>query len=431
MKAVDASGEERLLEFLYACPIGLVECDATGTIAVVNPHAMQHLFPLAGERDIGNLFAILEQHAPELRTMVADHPRASGRVCDGHRITVDLGSGRAGASPKVLACSVVKLGPNRVMATIADISTQVVQEQRLRQADAWFSTLLDRINDYAVITLAPDGLVLSANEAFASQTGRPCEEIVGRDLGDALRCEGGLSPAVLHDQLAVAARDGWHLIEGWQSRASGERYWCQRLVVARHDPEGTGCDSFSVVLRDVRRRGAATEDLRRLLTCDHLTGAVNRMHFRQCLERAQEGWRTTGRPTALVMLDLDHFKRVNDSYGHPVGDELLCAVAKACTTLMPADATFARLGGEEFAALLPNHGDEAAEAFAESMRRTVAAIAVPVAGDVLHATASLGYATLGEADGCVDRLITLADERLYAAKRSGRNRVCGMRAFAA
>lgn len=428
---MDTSGEERLLEFLYACPVGLVECDAAGTIAVVNPHAMQHLFPLAGERDIGNLFAILEQHAPEIRTMVAGHPRATGRVCDGHRITVDLGSGRAGAIPKVLACSVVKLGPNRVMATIADISAQVVQEQRLRQADAWFSTLIDRINDYAVITLSPDGLVLSANEVFTHQTGRPYREIIGRNLGDVLHCEGGIDPAALQDQLVVAARDGWHLIEGWQCRASGERYWCQRLVVARHDAEQAGCDSFSVVLRDVPRRGSATEDLRRLLTCDHLTGAANRMHFRQRLERAQDGWRAAGCPTVLVMLDLDHFKRVNDSFGHPVGDELLCAVAKACTTLMPADATFARLGGEEFAALLVDHDARAAEAFAEAMRRAVAGIAVPVAGDVLTVTASLGFATLDETGGCVDRLIALADERLYAAKTGGRNRVCGIRALAA
>lgn len=431
MTAMGDSGEQRLLEFLYACPVGLVECDAVGSIAMVNPHAMQHLFPLAGERDIDNLFSILERHAPEIRTMVADHPRDTGRVCDGHRITVDLGNGRAGSAPKVLACSVVKLGPDRLMATIADISAQVAQEQRLRQADAWFSTLLDRINDYAVVNLSTAGFILTANEAFAQQTGRSCAEVMGRDLGDILRCEGGADPAALHDQLAVAARDGWHLIEGWQCRASGERYWCQRLVVARQDAEGAGPDGFSVVLRDVPRRGAVTEDLRRLLTCDHLTGAANRMHFRQCLDRMHTGWQSTARGAALVMLDLDYFKRVNDAYGHPVGDELLCAVAKVCMALMPRGATFARLGGEEFAALLPDHDGDAAEALAEAMRREVAAIVVPVAGGILKATASLGCATLAEADGNIDRLIALADERLYAAKHEGRDRVCGARALAA
>ncbi len=425
MTAVEASGEERLLEFLYACPVGLIEFDAAGTIAVVNPHAMQHLFPLAGERDIDNLFSILEHHAPEIRTMIAEHPRKTGRICDGHRITVDLGNGRAGAVPKVLACSIVKLGPDRLMATIADISAQVVQEQRLRQADAWFSTLLDQINDYAVVTLSPSGLVLAANEAFAQQTGRLCADVMGRDLGEILRCEGGVDPTALHEQLTVAMRDGW------QCRASGERYWCQRLVVARSDSDTTGPDSFSVVLRDVPRRGAATDDLRRLLTCDHLTGASNRMHFRQCLDRVREEWEKTGCAAALVTIDLDHFKLVNDRYGHPVGDELLCAVAKACMALIPRGATFARIGGEEFTALLPGHDGDAAEVLAEAMRRAVANIVVPVASDILKATASLGCATLAEARGNVDRLIALADERLYAAKREGRDRVCGVRALAA
>jgi diguanylate cyclase (GGDEF)-like protein/PAS domain S-box-containing protein len=428
---MEATGEERLLEFLYACPVGLVECDAAGTIAVVNPHAMQHLFPLAGERNIDNLFSILERHAPEIRTMIADHPRDTGRVCDGHRITVDLGDGRAASVPTVLACSVVKLGRDRLMATIADISAQVAQEQRLRQADAWFSTLLDRINDYAVVTLSSAGIVLTANEAFAQQTGRSCADIMGHDLGDILRCEGGVDPAALHDQLVVAARDGWHLLEGWQCRASGERYWCQRLVVARQDIEGAGPDGFSVVLRDVPRRGAATEDLRRLLTCDHLTGAANRMYFRQCLDRVRERWDCTVRGAALVMVDLDHFKRVNDAHGHPVGDELLCAVAKACMALMPGGATFARLGGEEFAALLPDQDGDAAEMLAEAMRQAIADIVVPVAGGIVKATASLGCATLAEAGGNVDRLIALADERLYAAKHEGRDRVCGVRALAA
>lgn len=63
------SGDEKLLEFLYACPIGLIECDARGDISMINPHAMQHLMPIAGERDVGNLFAAFEKHAPELHNL--------------------------------------------------------------------------------------------------------------------------------------------------------------------------------------------------------------------------------------------------------------------------------------------------------------------------------------------------------------------------
>ncbi|WP_344725132.1 hypothetical protein, partial [Agrococcus terreus] len=85
----DKSSEEQLLEFLYACPVGLIECDAAGDIGMMNPYAMQHLLPLAGPRDAGNLFAAMERHAPELRSIVAAHVPATGRICDGHRIFVD------------------------------------------------------------------------------------------------------------------------------------------------------------------------------------------------------------------------------------------------------------------------------------------------------------------------------------------------------
>lgn len=428
---MSAFGEEQLLEFLYACPVGLVECDAAGKIAVINPHAMQHLLPLAGERDIDNLFSILEGHAPEIRNLIASYGRSSGRVCEGHRITVDLGSGRRNAIPKILACTVVKLGPNRLMATIADISTQVVQEQRLRQADAWFSTLLDQVRDYAVVNLSEDGRVVTANDAFTRQTGLACDEIIGQHLPSILRFEGDVGPAALQDQFAAAIRDGWHLLEGRKQRSSGEVYWCQRLVVAHHDSGASHVTGFSVVLRDVERRGPASSDLYRLLTCDHLTGAANRMRFRQCLDKAREGWRDSHRPVSLAMLDIDFFKRVNDTYGHPVGDEMLREVAKACSELMPDGATFARLGGEEFAALLPGQDAPAAILLAEAMRKAVSKIVVAVPDGVLKVTASLGCATLDEVDGTVNRLIALADERLYAAKREGRDRVCGAQAVTA
>lgn len=86
----EKSSEEQLLEFLYACPVGLLECDLAGEIAMMNPHAMQHLLPLAGPRDASNLFAAFEQHAPELRSLVAAYKPALGKICDGHRIFVDL-----------------------------------------------------------------------------------------------------------------------------------------------------------------------------------------------------------------------------------------------------------------------------------------------------------------------------------------------------
>lgn len=419
------ASEEQLLEFLYACPVGLIECDATGEIGMMNPHAMQHLLPLAGARDAGNLFAAMEQHAPELRSIVAAFAPATGRICDGHRVFVDLGAGRRNAAPKVLACTLVKLGADRFMATLADISQQVAQEQRLLQADTWFATLLNGINDYAALTITPDGEIEAANAAFTRQTGHDCTTVIGRNLADVLATDTSGGDLHLDAQLAIAARDGWHLQEGWQHRANGERYWCQRLVVARSEGVDAALivSGFSVILRDVPRREAASEDLRRLLTCDHLTGAANRRYFSQVLEREQAQWRELRHSLSLIVLDLDHFKRVNDTHGHPTGDVLLRRVTEVCSALLPPRGIFARLGGEEFGALLPRHDREQAMRLAETLRAAIAGLEVETPDGVLRTTASFGCATLDEAEGSIDALIELADERLYAAKQEGRNRV--------
>ncbi|VXD07294.1 Diguanylate cyclase [Sphingomonas sp. T1] len=427
----DKSSEEQLLEFLYACPVGLIECDLAGEIALMNPYAMQHLLPLAGARDAGNLFAALEQHAPELRSIVSSYALATGRICDGHRVFVDLGGNRRTDVPKVLACTLVKLGADRLMVTVADISQQVVQEDRLRQADTWFATLLDGVNEYAALTITPAGRIASVDACFTKQTGHEHGAVTGCVLADVLETDAAGGDLRLDEQVEIAGRDGWHLQEGWQLRADGERYWCQRLVVARPDGEFMRPSGFSVVLRDVPRREAASEDLRRMLTCDHLTGASNRRHFAQNMEREQAHWRELRQSISLIVLDLDHFKAVNDTHGHPVGDTVLCRVADVCATLLPPRGIFARLGGEEFGVLLPRYDRDQALFLAEEMRRAIAGLEVETPSGLLKVTASLGCATLDEAGGSIDALTALADERLYAAKRAGRNRVYHPKACAA
>ena len=110
---------------------------------------------------------------------------------------------------------------------------------------------------------------------------------------------------------------------------------------------------------------------------------------------------------------------------------MLCRVAEACAVLLPPRGIFARLGGEEFGALLPRYNHQQALKLAEDMRRTIEHLSVQTPNGVLRATASLGCATLDEAGGSIDALIALADKRLYAAKQRGRNQVFHPRADAA
>lgn len=419
--------EDDLLSFMYACPFGLIELDEAGVIGMINPQAMNHLLTLAGADGVDNFFAATQRYAPELRNFVEGFAATHGTICDAHRIVVDLGQSGAHEDPRVLACSLVKRGENQLIATLTDISTQVAQEQRLRQADTWFSALIDEINDHALLTVDAEGIVLTANPSFARQTGYERDAIVGASVESVLvenDDQEGRTPLSVTEQLGLAARDGWHLSEGWEERANGQRYWCQRLFVARAEyASGESCREFSVVLRDVPEPAERTNDLVGLLTRDYLTGAINRMQFQKTLKREQARYVKRPRPMSLIILDLDNFKALNDAHGHPAGDTVLKQVARIGLECAPSRAVFARLSGEEFALLVPGYGLDEALTLAESLRRQIAELSVTVAGQQIRLTASLGCAEMEEANGATDALIALADRRLYEAKRAGRDRV--------
>ena len=429
-EGTDSPEQQDLLDFLYACPVGLIEIDRAGTIGLANGHAMKLLMPLAGVQAMTNLFDVLAGCAPELRNMWEAFVPSHGTVCDGHRVAVDLGEPRTGLDPRVLALTLVKLREDRGVLTLGDISVQVAQEKRLKHAETWFASLIDEVNAYATLTLTPSGIIESVNAAFTRQTGRDRLDVTGKPLDLVLADEVGSGALRLADQLRIAERDGWCLDERWQERSGGARYWCQRLFAARRDDQDERLLGFSVVLRDVARKGADTGELRRLLTRDHLTGAANRAYFRQILEREQGRWRDDHTPLALLLLDLDHFKSINDAHGHPAGDLVLRQVAGACTAELRAGDLFARIGGEEFAALLPETSLHDAVAVAEKLRRTVTEMVVECPTQSIRVSASLGCASLSEVGGSADALIALADRRLYEAKRAGRNRVCGAEALA-
>jgi len=159
---------------------------------------------------------------------------------------------------------------------------------------------------------------------------------------------------------------------------------------------------------------------------DSLTGLLNRRALMQSLARAIERSRHGGQPLALLAMDLDHFKRVNDTRGHSAGDAALCAVARTLSAAVRANDQVARLGGEEFVVLLPGLGEEGAVLGAERLRRAIMALRFSFEGAPIALTASFGVAVFrtehdaGETAG--EQLLRQADLALYAAKRGGRNR---------
>ena len=160
-------------------------------------------------------------------------------------------------------------------------------------------------------------------------------------------------------------------------------------------------------------------ELRSLARLDQLTGAISRRGFLEEAGRAIARLSRYDSPAALIMFDIDHFKLINDSYGHPSGDAVLSAVGACCRSLIRECDSFGRLGGEEFAILLPDTGRTNARAAAERCREALALMPIPGHPEI-HITASFGVATLTP-NATLEQWLAAADAALYAAKRNGRN----------
>lgn len=164
-------------------------------------------------------------------------------------------------------------------------------------------------------------------------------------------------------------------------------------------------------------------ELRRIAQIDHLTGAASRRGFSLGLETAISRFKRAGHPTALLLLDIDHFKQVNDTYGHAVGDLVLKTVAGELFRQLRRGETVGRLGGEEFGILLQDTGKHPAFETAERLRRHLESLPIDHQ-PAFRVTASFGVSNLDPQISSVDEWLARADEALYEAKRTGRNRSC-------
>jgi len=163
-------------------------------------------------------------------------------------------------------------------------------------------------------------------------------------------------------------------------------------------------------------------ELRTLATTDELTGALSRRAFREEATRAIGLGLRHGHDVSLVCFDLDHFKKINDTHGHPMGDLVLRESVATCMETLRQTDLMGRMGGEEFAILLPHTGPATALTVAEKVRAAVAALPIIGTNGKIPVSASFGVATLGHGAGDIDELMKRADVALYAAKAGGRNR---------
>jgi len=414
---------EALIQFLYLAPVGLVQADTDGGIVMMNPISAQLLMPLSRDGGLDNLFEALDGVAPDLRYLCDQYPRPAGKICDGLHVHLNAGGGGK-KIPQILSITLFKLDATRLMAVIDDVTLQVRRDRQLRQSDAWFNAILTGITDYALVGLDARGAIAEWNPSIGRVTGFG-EDAVGRPYSIFYPPD-AMTPEHLHDRLRDADKDGWSMDEGKRMRADGSAFWGSAMIAPlpdRDGPDAADGPAYCLILRDISDKQDAIERRRREAFGDHLTGLANRRAFFEAAEQELVRSRTVPRPTAVIAFDADHFKAINDRHGHPGGDAVLQHLAGILAETFREVDVVARIGGEEFAVLLPSTDLPRAAVVAERLRAIVASTVVQFEGSRIRYTVSAGVAHLDDGEGGIDLLLKRADQALYAAKRAGRNRV--------
>jgi diguanylate cyclase (GGDEF)-like protein/PAS domain S-box-containing protein len=292
------------------------------------------------------------------------------------------------------------------------------------QADAFNAEVLQKLG--SVMSAAPVGLAFTRNHCFELVSVEFCR-LLGHAEAQILGQRTQVIFASNEDYAALgplvmqAFRQGLPYAGEWQLlRADGSRFW--GLLRARPVAADDAAAGTIWSVNDVTDQVQSRRLLEHAAHHDALTGVVNRPGFELSLQAvfdAQPG----SRPAALVMIDLDHFKPINDTAGHAAGDAMLVAVAQAISTRVRGSDLVVRLGGDEFAVLLPGCTHERALAVAEKVREAITALALTWEGHTLRVGASLGVAELGDQHTSPAQWLAQADAACYEAKRQGRGRV--------
>ncbi|MEZ5442811.1 MAG: EAL domain-containing protein [Lysobacterales bacterium] len=291
----------------------------------------------------------------------------------------------------------------RVSGTVRNI-----EQERRQQHDARVAAEVIRTMSEAVAVLDQQGRFSQVNPAFEEVTGYPASELIGR-AWDQLECDSN-DPAQQQQRDAAMAQ---------RCRTGQERLLATSVTQVRdHDSEAP---YFIVVQNDITERYRSEQELRFLANYDPLTGLANRTLLMQRVGSALEEAKVGQTGLALLFMDLDRFKQINDSLGHAVGDELLRAVGARMRAALPFGTFLARQGGDEFTILLEGDADAATcETIARSLLQAFR-LPIRVRGNEVSVTPSIGIAQFPtHADNPAD-LLRFADGAMYAAKSAGRN----------
>lgn len=298
-------------------------------------------------------------------------------------------------------------------ALITDVTRLKEAETSLKLAASVYSS-----TEHGVMVTDADALILMVNPAFTRITEYTDEEAIGEKLGIFIsdRQDQAFYAAMWRD---IADKGRWEG-ELWNRRKSGDAYLQQLTITVARDEEGTAL-KYVAVFRDITNSWRKDEHIRHLAFHDALTDLPNRSFLMELLARQIATAQHEKRELAVIFLDLDGFKPINDSLGHIVGDDVLKGVAQNILALIRQTDTVARLGGDEFVIMLDNPGSR--DKVAEIATRIIVAINTPLIsqGKEVSVGVSLGIAMFPIDGNTPADLISSADTAMYAAKASGKN----------
>ncbi len=285
-------------------------------------------------------------------------------------------------------------------------------------SELMYRLLVQSVKDYAIYLLAEDGTVLNWNAGAQRAKGYKAEEIVGKNY-ECFYSKEDREQGVPRRNLELARRYGHFATEGWRYRKDGTAFWASVALDAIHDEDGDFI-GFAKVTRDLTDQRSSEQRFRFQALHDGLTGLPNRVGLGEHFE-IQFPQITYGSRIALHYVDLDRFKPVNDMFGHLVGDEVLCEVARRLEAVAGLHGVAGRLGGDEFAILQfnsPSQSDIAAMAndIVAAMNRPI-----EIGAHTANIGASVGVAIAPQDGDEIPALYRSADQALYRAKSEGRN----------
>ncbi|MEW5903932.1 MAG: sensor domain-containing diguanylate cyclase [Pseudomonadota bacterium] len=296
-------------------------------------------------------------------------------------------------------------------------------EQLIKESESRMRSLFESTSD-AVMLLDERGF-FECNPATLKMFGCPSKEVFitkqPADLSPPQQPDGSDSDTLAQQQIAKAMRESSNRFEWLHQRLDDGRSFPAEVLLNAMDFNGRHV--LQAVVRDITERKRLQAELERQAHHDYLTELDNRGYFMQRATLEVARAQRYAKPMALLMLDIDNFKQINDRYGHQAGDKVLRTLAATCRQTLRGIDLIGRIGGEEFAVVLPEASATQAHEVAERLRKDIAAAQVDSAGESLNFTVSIGIVDLVAGETSLDALLRAADQALYAAKAAGKDRV--------